>query len=191
MEKSDNINELATALAKAQGAMKGAKKDSDNPFFKSKYADLASCWDAIREPFSANGLSITQLTEQSPDLMVIVETVLMHSSGQWVSSRLAMKPVKSDPQGLGSCLTYCRRYGISAACGISFLGEDDDANAATGKDVQYITDAQKSTIVDFINEKGVDESKFLAFMAVKSLETIPADSFNKAVASLKSAKGKA
>lgn len=191
MEKSEAINELAAALAKAQGAMRGAKKDADNPFFKSKYADLASCWDAIREPFTANGLSVIQLTEPTVDV-ITVETILAHSSGQWISSKIAMKPVKADPQSVGSCLTYARRYSLAAATGIA--PEDDDGNTASGKQalsVDYIDDKQKSTIIDFINDKQIDVNKFLAFMKCESIETIPASEFNKAVASLKAAKGKA
>lgn len=191
MEKSEAINELAAALAKAQGAMKGAKKDSDNPYFKSKYADLSACWEAIREPFAVNGLSIVQLVEPNTE-SVTVETVLAHSSGQWMSSKITMKPVKNDPQGIGSCLTYARRYGLCAITGVA--PEDDDGNTASGKQalsVDYIDDKQKSTIIDFINDKQIDVNKFLAFMKCESLETIPASEFNKAVASLKAAKGKA
>ena len=188
MEKSDNINELAAALAKAQGAMKGAKKDSNNPFFQSKYADLSSCWDAIREPFSVNGLSIIQLTEQSAD-MVIVETVLTHSSGQWVSSKIAMKPVKNDPQGIGSCLTYARRYGLSATTGIA--PEDDDGNSASGKNpnIEPITDEQQTVINGIVEDKKVDLAKFLAHMKVESVNQIIRGDYQKAIAVLKAARG--
>lgn len=188
MDKSENINELAAGLAKAQGMMKGAKKDSDNPFFKSRYADLASCWDAIREPFALNGLSIAQLTEQSPEL-VIVETILMHSSGQWIGSKISMKPVKTDPQGIGSCLTYARRYGLCAITGIA--PEDDDGNSASGKTNTTINEKQAAEIQELMVNKSVDAIKFLQYMKCESIESIPASEFNKAVASLKAAKGKA
>ena len=129
MNKSESIAGLAAALAKAQGAMKGAVKDSANPFFKSKYADLASVVEAIRAAFSANGLSYVQ-TVQSSDLdEVRVETMILHSSGEWISCGVLALPVsKNDAQGYGSALTYARRYSLSAAVGVA--PEDDDGNAA-------------------------------------------------------------
>lgn len=133
MNQSENINELATALSKAQSQMEGAKKDSANPFFKSKYADLASVWEACRLPLTDNGLSITQMSDVMSDFPdhVVIYTQLNHSSGQWIRSKLAMKPVKNDPQAIGSCITYARRYSLAAIVGIS--PEDDDGNAASAK----------------------------------------------------------
>lgn len=130
MNKSESIAGLAAALAKAQGAMKGALKDSANPFFKSKYADLASVVDAIRAAFSANGLSYIQTVEPSDKDEVRVETTLLHSSGEWISCGVLSLPVsKVDAQGYGSALTYARRYSLSAAVGVA--PEDDDGNAAS------------------------------------------------------------
>lgn len=130
MNKSENINELAAALSKAQGAIRGALKDSDNPFFKSKYADLASVVDAIREAFSSNGIAYVQTVEPSDKNEVRVETILMHSSGQWISCGVLSLPVsKADAQGFGSAITYARRYSLSAAAGVA--PEDDDGNAAS------------------------------------------------------------
>ena len=129
MEKSENINELATALAKAQGVMQNAKKDSENPFFKSKYADLATVIDAAKEPLYKNGLSVVQLTSSDGE-SVKVNTLLLHSSGQWIGETLSLKPVKGDPQGLGSAITYGRRYAYSAIIGMA-SEEDDDGNAAS------------------------------------------------------------
>jgi hypothetical protein len=130
MNKSESIKELASALSKAQGKIKGAVKDSANPFFKSKYADLASVVEAIREAFSANGLSYIQQVSESEKDEVRVETVLMHSSGEWINCGILALPVsKADAQGYGSALTYARRYSLSAAVGVA--PEDDDGNAAT------------------------------------------------------------
>ena len=130
MTKSESIKELAAALAKAQGAMKGALKDSANPFFKSKYADLASVVEAIRASFSANGLSYIQTVEPSDKDEVRVETTLLHASGEWISCGILSLPVsKIDAQGYGSALTYARRYSLSAAVGVA--PEDDDGNAAS------------------------------------------------------------
>jgi hypothetical protein len=144
MNQSESIAELSAALAKAQGIMEGASKDSANPFFKSKYADLASVWDACRKPLSDNGLSVVQTTEFMPEHpdMVCIETILCHSSGQWIKGKLAVKPVKADPQSVGSCITYLRRYSLQSIVGIA--PEDDDGNAASGKNDTKQTPPQKA-----------------------------------------------
>jgi hypothetical protein len=131
MNRSEQINELATALAKAQGQMRPAAKTAENPHFRARYADLASVIDAVREPLSSNGLSYTQCVGHA-DGSVIVETVLMHASGQWISSELALRPAKADVQGVGSAVTYGRRYSLQAICGLASDFEDDDGNAAVG-----------------------------------------------------------
>lgn len=131
MGQSDSLMKLAEALCKAQSAMKPAKKDTANPFFKSHYADLASVWDAIREPLTGNGLSVVQLPSVGNDGEVKLTTMLLHTSGEWVSGDLTMKPIKNDPQAIGSCLTYARRYALSAITGVAT--EDDDAEGATGR----------------------------------------------------------
>lgn len=144
MQKSESINELATALSIAQGQIKPATKDADNPYFKSKYADLAAIWEACREPLSKNALSISQFVESEAEY-VTVTTMLLHKSGQWLSSALSLKPVKNDPQGYGSAATYGRRYGLSAIVGI-VADIDDDGNAATfgAKAVQRKAGRQES-----------------------------------------------
>ena len=128
MNKSESIKELATALCKAQSEMKFAVKDAANPFFKSRYADLASVIEAVKLPFANNGISFVQGTDFE-DTAVIIETMLMHSSGEWLSSRLKMQPVKNDPQSVGSAITYGKRYGLQAIAGVP--SDDDDGNAAT------------------------------------------------------------
>jgi len=130
--KSESIAELAKALAKAQGEMEAAKKDSANPFFNSHYADLASVRDAIREPFAKNGLAVAQIPASvATDGTVRLSTMLMHASGEWIAGDLTMKAIKNDPQAIGSCLTYARRYALSAITGVAT--EDDDAEGATGR----------------------------------------------------------
>jgi len=126
--KSESVKELATALAKAQGEIKGALKDSANPFFKSKYADLSSVVEAIRAPLASNGLSYVQIAHDSENGAKI-ETLILHSSGEWLSCGSVSVPVsKADAQGFGSAMTYARRYSLSAAFGVA--PEDDDGNAA-------------------------------------------------------------
>ena len=128
MDKSESLKELATALSKAQGQIKGAVKDSANPFFKSKYADLASVVEAIREALAANGLSYVQVSHDAEHAAKI-ETVILHASGEWLSCGCVSVPVsKADAQGFGSAQTYARRYSLSAAFGVA--PEDDDGNAA-------------------------------------------------------------
>ena len=129
---SADIGELAKALAAAQGEMTAASKDGTNPHFKSRYATLASVWDAIRGPLSRNGLSVSQVLE-TPDAGpgVIVRTILLHTSGQWICSRYVMPiPDKLTPQAVGSAITYARRYALSAIVGIA-PDDDDDGNAAS------------------------------------------------------------
>lgn len=128
MEKSESLKELALALSKAQGQIKGALKDVTNPFYKSKYADLASVVEAIRAPLTDNGLSYVQIARDM-EQCASIETVILHSSGEWLSCGAVSVPVsKADAQGFGSALTYARRYSLSAAFGVA--PEDDDGNAA-------------------------------------------------------------
>ena len=130
MTHSESINEIATALAKAQAQIEGARKDSTNPHFKSSYADLSSVWEACRKALTTNGLSVAQ-GPVSDDGRIGVTTMLMHGSGQWLQSTFYMRPTKDDPQGAGSVLTYARRYALAAMVGVA--PEDDDANAASEK----------------------------------------------------------
>lgn len=127
--RSRDLNELAAALAKAQGEIEGAIKDKSNPAFRSKYADLGAVWDAIREPFSKNGLSVVQFPRRDGN-SVEVETVLLHASGQWMSGTFSVPTAKQDAHGFGSATTYARRFSLSAVCGVAPV--DDDGNAAVG-----------------------------------------------------------
>lgn len=131
MQTSEQINELAAALAKAQGKITGAVKDSANPFFKSKYADLASVWDAVRDHLSANGLSIIQSASTTEGGGICVTAMLAHASGQWVRDTLTLTPKDQSPQAMGSTITYGRRYLLAALTGAAQI--DDDGNAASGK----------------------------------------------------------
>lgn len=124
------MKELATAMAKAQSQIKTALKDSDNPYYNSSYADLTSVWDACREALTNNGFSVIQRTDFNPGGEVWLETMLLHSSGEHVSSRYPLRPAKQDPQGYGSAITYARRYCLAAIVGV-VADEDDDGNAAS------------------------------------------------------------
>lgn len=133
MNTSETINELAAALSKAQAEMQGAKKDSTNPHFKSAYADLASVWEACRAALTKHGLSVLQspraTSNNGAGWSVEVETRLLHSSGQWMADTLTVPVGKADAQGVGSAVTYARRYALAAFVGVA--PDDDDGNAAT------------------------------------------------------------
>lgn len=128
---STSVGKLAEALAKAQGEMGAAKKGKTNPHFRSRYADLASVWEAIREPLAENGLSVVQQTSTSRD-GVRVLTTLMHASGEWVRDSCWLPVTQQTPQAYGSALTYARRYSLASVVGVC-SEEDDDANAASEK----------------------------------------------------------
>lgn len=143
MQKSEQINELATALAKVQGKLEGAKMDAENPFFKSKYATLFSVWYACRQILTENGLSVVQTCSIGENEGLVVDTTLLHTSGQWISGELAIKPAKNDPQGVGSAITYARRYGLAAIVGI--CPEDDDAESAMERKPKAVAEEPKVT----------------------------------------------
>jgi 20S proteasome alpha/beta subunit len=128
MNKSETLNKLAPALVKAQASMAGATKSAANPFFKSKYANLEEVIKVVKAAFAENGLSFVQFPV-SGDGTAGVETIIMHESGEFISNEFLLKCAKVDPQGMGSAITYARRYGLQAACGIP--SEDDDGNAAS------------------------------------------------------------
>jgi len=131
MNQSENINELISAMAKAQGEIGPALKDSINPHFKSRYADLNSVWNACRSALSKNGLAVIQTT-CSRDNSLFLETMLAHSSGQWIRAQLPVVTHKNDAQGIGTALTYMRRYGLAAIVGVA-PDEDDDGETAVGR----------------------------------------------------------
>ena len=132
MNKSESIASLAKSLAEVQASLAPARKDSTNPFFNSTYADLSSVWESCRGLLAKNGLSVIQGNRVGTNNTVIVETILAHESGQWIQSELCMPLAKNDPQGVGSAITYGRRYGLAAIVGV-VADDDDDGNAASTK----------------------------------------------------------
>lgn len=180
-ERSYFIDKLATALSKAQSDMEMAAKDTKNEFFKSSYADLAAVIKASKKPLADNGLSITQLMVPNSQ-KVVVTTILMHTSGQYITSTIALNPVKSDPQGYGSAVTYARRYSYQSIIGLS--ADDDDGNLAGGhteKDVKKaatdngpITAEQKKMIRRLLVEKGKKLDDLISF-TTKAFKVKPED----------------
>jgi hypothetical protein len=128
MKMSETIVELATALAKAQGQIDAATKGSSNPHFKSRYADLNSLRETIREPLAVNDLSIVQMPRIDGNY-VEVETMLLHKSGEYIAETLRMPFGQNTAQAIGSAITYCRRYSLGSI--LNLAAEDDDGNAAT------------------------------------------------------------
>lgn len=133
MNKSESIKELASALVKFNGEVSRITKDAKNPHFKNTYASIDQIVDEIRPLLQKHGLSILQFPSGDGD-RVTMTTILLHESGEWIQGDpLTMVPVKKDPQGIGSCITYARRYSLSAFLSLN-TGEDDDGNEASTPD---------------------------------------------------------
>lgn len=177
MQTSENINELATALSKAQGQMGGAIKGASNPFFKSKYADLGSVISAIKEPLAENGLSYVQFPF-SVQGEVGVTTRLMHSSGQWMESMFSIPAPKPDSHIYGSLITYCRRFSLQSIVGIP--AEDDDGNAAAQASKSLINDGQIASIKALMEMTDTQESQFLKAYNVSNMKQLTTDQFKNA-----------
>ena len=130
---SSEIGELAAALAAAQGELEPATKNAQNPMLRNKYADLASCYEACRKVLPQKGLAVSQICMPCDKGMVRVKTVLMHTSGQWISSECTLEAVGNKgvngAQAAGSAITYARRYGLSAIVGLVADEDDDGCNA--------------------------------------------------------------
>lgn len=126
---SQTISEIAKALAKAQGEFDTAKKSATNPHFRSKYADLTAVWDALRDILPKFGLSVIQSLMPQDDGKTLLITTLLHSSGEWFKSYAPLMIDKANSQGMGSAISYMRRYSLAAICGI--VQDDDDGNAAS------------------------------------------------------------
>lgn len=132
MNRSESISKLSASLIKFNSEVTKVSKDAANPFHKSTYASLDNIIDAVRPILAKNDLNIMQFPS-SDGANIVLKTMLIHSSGEYIESEpLVLKPVKNDPQGMGSALTYARRYSLNAFLNLN-TGDDDDANAASGK----------------------------------------------------------
>ena len=131
--RSEDLKELFTALSKAQAEMHTAGLSNTNPFFKSKYADLAEIVKSSRPALTKNGLTVIQQILPNEHGKNVLHTVLGHTSGQWIESRMELRPAKDDIQGLGSCISYCRRYSYAALVGVIVSDEDDDGETAVDR----------------------------------------------------------
>ena len=153
MEKSESIKNLALALVKFNGLVKKVNKGSDNPFFKSKYAALPDILAAIHEPLIQSGLVINQFPTGNHGLT----TILIHAeSGEYMMDTYTMTPSKNDPQGIGSCITYQRRYAVGAVLSLN-IDEDDDGNKASEKLVYKPKVEVKTEIIELTEEEAVKQ----------------------------------
>ena len=146
MKHSESIAALAGALAKAQLQIEPASKNATNPHFRSHYADLASIWDACRGPLNTNGLSIVQFPCDGEVGRTGLCTMLLHSSGEFISEVVTTRSQKDDPQGLGSALTYLRRYALAAVVGVPATEVDEGNAASTPANARVSTPAQRPYI---------------------------------------------
>lgn len=164
---SESLDKISAAVSAVQSQIKPAVKDSTNPFFKSKYADLNAVWESCRELLGKTGLSVIQTFEWCENATGL-RTTLLHVSGQWISGVQRLNPVKDDPQGIGSAATYARRYGLAAIVGI-VSEEDDDGNAASTPPARTVGDifpkSAVSTPVNQINTPA--QAKLAALAAIK------------------------
>lgn len=185
MNQSETITKLSAAFTKAQAEMSGAVKDSANPFFKSRYADLESVIKAIKEPFAKYGLSYTQLPH-TDDKGIGVITRVMHESGEWFESSFTLPITKADPQSAGSAITYARRYALQAMAGIPAV--DDDAEMAMGRTQKpvggQISRKQAQTLHELLSSTGADVSKFCAVFNCSNVDSMEAGFYDKALAML-------
>lgn len=175
------MQKIASALVKAQKGFGAALKTSSNPHFKSRYADLAACVEAVIDSLNENGLALIQQTHEC-DSGVIVETMFIHESGETFSAgKLHVPASKNDAQGYGSALTYARRYSLMAACGIA--PEDDDGNAATASPpqrkapaptpVKTIGAGELETINNLAKQAGVEVSAIAKAYGLQSINDLP------------------
>lgn len=189
-EQSTSIAKLAAALVQVQGSIEGATKGKTNPAFKTKYADLASVWDACREQLVTNGMSVVQFPGEMVDNRMTMTTQLCHESGEWMRATLSIPLTKVDAQGYGSAVTYARRYALAAVVGV--CPEDDDGNAASVRNnvpapaapVDRITEDQRTELMGYADATNTDMRAFCKFYRIEALPELPASRFDHAKAAL-------
>jgi len=195
------VSELHAAMALAFTELEGALKTSNNPHFKSKYADLGNVIEAIKPALVNHGLFFWQVSHEAQG-GVLIETVLGHKSGGERSlGKLFVPADKSNAHGFGSALTYARRYALMAAFGVP--AEDDDGNAASRPAPQVkgqsqigavspspITKAQADELRNLASEVGADLERFCKFLKIDSIPDLPASQFDEAKSALESKRQK-
>lgn len=191
MQLSNNITDLAKALALAQAELTNPYNTADNPFFKSKYAPLPDILNLVRPVLTKHGISVVQSPVGEGD-KIGIETLLIHASGQYILCEPCyLKPVKSDPQTAGGAITYARRYALNAVLGISGE-EDDDGNGASKKNdtaqspppptkqqLPFVSKEQRQELVNLAKSKWPDNAieRFTEYTKYASTHKVPLDKF--------------
>jgi len=181
-----NICKFNEALSKAQAKMEAARKDSKNPFFKSKYADYQSIWDAVKLPLTDNGFSVTHHIDFDANGNLTLTTELCHASGEKQVSRFPIRPAKAnDMQSVGSAITYAKRYNLAALTAVPVADEDDDAEAAVEHGVKCISSSQVKMLDDLLKQlPNMETTNILRYNEVKNISEITIDKFDKIVSYL-------
>jgi len=138
MKTSENVELISAAMVAMQAESEHANFDSKNPHFKSKYASLAEVIDTVKPVLAKHGLAIVQMPAFRENVGHVLCTRIIHKSGQWIEDEMRLNPIKDDPQGLGSSLTYARRYSIPAICMVASEDDDDGNKASHGPNVTSI-----------------------------------------------------
>lgn len=198
-DQSSDTAELFAAMGKAQGEFDVASKDKQNPYFKSKYADLESIVSAARPALKAHGLSFMQIIRESIDGKNYLHTYLTHSSGQWMRSRIRISPPKNDMQTFGSYLSYLKRYALAALLGVVSADEDDDGETAMAADRQIyakgkshqfnpgeeptprVSRDQLDSLEYELNDMPELAEEIMNKMKINSLADMPKDKFQKTI----------
>jgi hypothetical protein len=187
VKSSEATNEISAALAKAQGQINNPGKGSQNPHFRSKYADLSAGINAIREGLSANGIAFLQSPRMEGDVMML--DTRLTCGAQWFESEWPVCKLPAPPQQIGSALTYARRYSLFAMVGIA--GEDDDANAANVAETPapqptLVNEDQVSALDSLLLVLGDDtRAKFLDYWKIGEVSDLAASKFDLALKILK------
>ena len=174
--QTESINELAAALAKAQGQMEAARFNKTNTHFRQKYADFTSVREASRKPLADNGLAVMQYCEQVEGKYVLV-TLLAHTSGQWIKSYFPLTPKDMSCQSIGSAMTYAKRYGLSAMLGI-VADDDDDGEAAMGRVETTLSHDQVDEIEELLQGNVEVKNNMISHYKVNRLHDIPSSEYD-------------
>ena len=197
MRTSESVAKIAPALLAAQKAITFAAKDSLNPHFKSKYADLPCVIDAVKPALNEAGIVFIQSASPSEPGYLAMTTRLMHQSGEWIEDTATLPLPKADPQGYGSASTYARRYGLAAICGL--YQDDDDGNAAQKPAAQApaqvppmtLNDEQIASIEALASEVNVPLKKILDKAGVSALNEIPRLAYQSIISKLEASRKQA
>lgn len=191
-EQSESVQNIAKAIVSAQKEMEPLIKNAENPFFKSKYADLKACYQACASTLSDAGIAVVQGAGGADNGGVVIYSSFIHSdSGEWMRSSLTLYPKKDkDPQAVGSAITYGRRYLLCAMAGLA--PEDDDGNYSSGKHNEEsenpVTKDQIQDLVCQLAETGSDEKAFLKYLGAKSFDSLTSAQYEKGLIAIKAKK---